>query len=79
VISPPRLARAAGRSENHSREIKEQGRPGAAFAADIADEYEVADLFHAVDEVRGLDVVVHTAGINRPAALTGLRCDRVTD
>jgi 3-oxoacyl-[acyl-carrier protein] reductase len=54
-------------------EIKEQGRQGAAFAADIADEYETADLFRAVDDLfGGLDVVVHTAGINRPAALTDL-------
>jgi 3-oxoacyl-[acyl-carrier protein] reductase len=54
-------------------EIKERGRQGAAFAADIADEREVADLFHAVDDrFGGLDVVVHTAGINRPAALVDL-------
>ena len=54
-------------------EIKEQGRQGAAFAADIADEHEVADLFHAVeDRFGGLDVVVHTAGINRAVALTDL-------
>ena len=51
-------------------EIKEQGRQGAAFAAEIADEHEVADLFHAVeDRFGGLDVVVHTAGINRAVAL----------
>jgi 3-oxoacyl-[acyl-carrier protein] reductase len=54
-------------------EIKEQGRQGAAFAADVADEHEVADLFHAVvGRFGGLDVVVHTAGINRPAALVDL-------
>jgi len=54
-------------------EIKEHGRHGAAFAADIADEREVADLFRAVDDrFGGLDVVVHTAGINRAAALTDL-------
>jgi len=54
-------------------EIKEQGRQGAAFAADIADEHEVADLFDAVvGRFGGLDVVVHTAGINRPAALLDL-------
>jgi 3-oxoacyl-[acyl-carrier protein] reductase len=54
-------------------EIKEHGRQGAAFAADIADEHEAADLFHAVDDrFGGLDVVVHTAGINRAAALTDL-------
>jgi 3-oxoacyl-[acyl-carrier protein] reductase len=54
-------------------EIKERGRLGAAFAADIADEADVAALFGAVDDHFGhLDVVVHTAGINRPAALTDL-------
>ncbi len=54
-------------------EIKERGRLGAAFAADVADEAEVSALFAAVDERFGhLDVVVHTAGINRPAALTDL-------
>ena len=54
-------------------EIKEQGRQGAAFGADIADEVAVAALFDAVqDQFGGLDVVVHTAGINRSAALTDL-------
>jgi 3-oxoacyl-[acyl-carrier protein] reductase len=54
-------------------EIKEQGRLGAAFAADIADEQAVSDLFDAVGDRFGhLDVVVHTAGINRPATLTDL-------
>jgi 3-oxoacyl-[acyl-carrier protein] reductase len=54
-------------------EIKEQGRQGAAFAADIADEHEVAALFRAVDDrFGGLDVVVHTAGINRAATLADL-------
>ena len=54
-------------------EIKEQGRRGAAFAADIADEDEVSTLFDAIDDRFGhLDVVVHTAGINRPAALADL-------
>ena len=54
-------------------EIKDQGRRGAAFAADVADEEAVSDLFDAVDDRFGhLDVVVHTAGINRPAALTDL-------
>jgi len=55
------------------REIEEYGRRGAAFAADIADETEVSDLFDAVEGGFGhLDVVVNTAGINRPAALTDL-------
>ena len=54
-------------------EIKGQGRRGAAFAADIADEEAVSALFDSVDDRFGhLDVVVHTAGINRPAALTDL-------
>ena len=54
-------------------EIKERGRRGAAFVADVADEHEAADLFRAVDDrFGGLDVVVHTAGINRAAALTDL-------
>jgi 3-oxoacyl-[acyl-carrier protein] reductase len=54
-------------------EIKEHGRQGAAFAADIADEEAVSALFGDVDDRFGhLDVVVHTAGINRPAALTDL-------
>ena len=54
-------------------EIKERGRLGAAFAADVADEAAVSALFDAVDGHFGhLDVVVHTAGINRPAALTDL-------
>ncbi len=54
-------------------EIKGQGRRGAAFAADIADEEAVSDLFDSVEDRFGhLDVVVHTAGINRPATLTRL-------
>jgi 3-oxoacyl-[acyl-carrier protein] reductase len=54
-------------------EIKEHGRLGAAFAADVADEASAAALFDAVDDRFGhLDVVVHTAGINRPAPLTDL-------
>jgi 3-oxoacyl-[acyl-carrier protein] reductase len=54
-------------------EIKEHGRHGAAFAADIAGEQAAAALFDDVEDRFGhLDVVVHTAGINRPAALTDL-------
>jgi 3-oxoacyl-[acyl-carrier protein] reductase len=54
-------------------DIKEHGRLGAAFAADIADEEAVSDLFDAVDDRFGhLDVVVHTAGINRLAVLNDL-------
>jgi 3-oxoacyl-[acyl-carrier protein] reductase len=54
-------------------EIKEQGRRGAAFAADIADDEAVSAVFDAVEDHFGhLDVVVHTAGINHPVALTDL-------
>jgi 3-oxoacyl-[acyl-carrier protein] reductase len=54
-------------------EIKGHGRHGAAFAADIADEEAVSTLFDAVEDRFGhLDVVVHTAGINRPATLADL-------
>ncbi len=54
-------------------EIVGHGRRGAAFAADIADEEAVSAVFDAVDDRFGhLDVVVHTAGINRSAALTDL-------
>jgi 3-oxoacyl-[acyl-carrier protein] reductase len=54
-------------------EIKQQGRHGAAFAADIADDEAVSAVFDAVEDHFGhLDVVVHTAGINHPVALTDL-------
>ena len=54
-------------------EIKGHGRRGAAFAADIADGEAVSALFDDVEDRFGhLDVVVHTAGINRPATLTDL-------
>jgi 3-oxoacyl-[acyl-carrier protein] reductase len=54
-------------------EIKDYGRRGAAFAADIADEKAASALFDAVDDRFGhLDVVVHTAGINHPVVLTDL-------
>jgi 3-oxoacyl-[acyl-carrier protein] reductase len=54
-------------------EIAGHGRHGAAFAADVADEEAVSALFGAVEDRFGrLDVVVHTAGINRPAALADL-------
>ena len=54
-------------------EIAGHGRRGAAFAADVADEQAVSALFDAVDDRFGhLDVVVHTAGINRSAALADL-------
>jgi len=55
------------------KEIAEQGRRGAAFAADIADEGAVSALFDAVEDRFGhLDAVVHTAGINHPVALADL-------
>ena len=54
-------------------EIKEQGRHGAAFAADVADDEAVSAVFDAVEDHFGhLDVVAHTAGINHPVALTDL-------
>jgi 3-oxoacyl-[acyl-carrier protein] reductase len=49
------------------------GRKGTSFAADIGDEGAVAALFDVVQDRFGhLDAVVHTAGINRPAALIDL-------
>jgi len=55
------------------KEIADQGRRGAAFAADVADEEAVSAVFDAVQDRFGhLDAVVHTAGINRPAALADL-------
>jgi 3-oxoacyl-[acyl-carrier protein] reductase len=54
-------------------EIKGRGRQAAAFAADIADADAVSALFEAVEERFGrIDVVVHTAGINRPGTLADL-------
>jgi 3-oxoacyl-[acyl-carrier protein] reductase len=54
-------------------EIGGHGRRGAAFAADVADEQAVSALFDSVNDRFGhLDVVVHTAGINRPATLADL-------
>ena len=55
------------------KEIAGHGRRGAAFAADIADEEATSAVFDAIEDCFGhLDVVVHTAGINRPAALADL-------
>jgi 3-oxoacyl-[acyl-carrier protein] reductase len=55
------------------KEVADRGRRGAAFAADVADEEAVSALFDAVQDRFGhLDAVVHTAGINRPAALADL-------
>jgi 3-oxoacyl-[acyl-carrier protein] reductase len=66
----------AGRVEEANPTIKEiagHGRRGAAFAADIADADATAAVFDAVEDRFGhLDVVVHTAGINRPAVLADL-------
>jgi 3-oxoacyl-[acyl-carrier protein] reductase len=54
-------------------EIKEQDRRGESFAADIADVEEAVALSDAVEDRFGhVDVVVHTAGINHPAALADL-------
>jgi 3-oxoacyl-[acyl-carrier protein] reductase len=58
------------------KEIAGHGRRGAAFAADIADEEATSAVFDAVEDRLGhLDVVVHTAGINRPAAVADLDLD----
>ena len=55
------------------KEIAGHGRHGAAFAADVADKDAVSAVFDAIEDRFGhLDVVVHTAGINRPAALADL-------
>lgn len=55
------------------KEIAGHGQRGAAFAADTADEEAVSAVFDAVEDRFGpLDVVVHTAGINRPATLADL-------
>jgi 3-oxoacyl-[acyl-carrier protein] reductase len=54
-------------------EIEGHGRRAAAFEADVADENAVSHLFDAVEDSFGhVDVVVNTAGINRPAALVDL-------
>jgi 3-oxoacyl-[acyl-carrier protein] reductase len=54
-------------------EIEAHGRHGAAFEADVADEKAVSDLFDAIDDTfKHVDVVVHTAGINRPGALVDM-------
>jgi 3-oxoacyl-[acyl-carrier protein] reductase len=55
------------------KEIAGHGQRGAAFAADIADADAASAVFDAVEDCFGhVDVVVHTAGINRPVALTDL-------
>ncbi len=55
------------------REIEGHGRRGAAFEADVADEKIIYNLFGALeDEFGHVDVVVHTAGINRPSTLVDL-------
>jgi 3-oxoacyl-[acyl-carrier protein] reductase len=54
-------------------EIKGHGRLGAAFQADVAEAGAVSELFDAIEDSFGhVDVVVHTAGINRPATLVEL-------
>jgi 3-oxoacyl-[acyl-carrier protein] reductase len=55
------------------KEIMSHGQRGAAFEADVADEEAVSALFDAVESsFERVDVVVHTAGINRPATLADL-------
>jgi 3-oxoacyl-[acyl-carrier protein] reductase len=54
-------------------EIEAHGRRGAAYEADVADERAVSGLFDAVGDGFGrIDVVVNTAGINRPATVVDL-------
>jgi 3-oxoacyl-[acyl-carrier protein] reductase len=54
-------------------EIEKHGGRGAAHEADVADEKTVSDLFDAVEAGLGpVDVVVHTAGINRPSTVIDL-------
>jgi 3-oxoacyl-[acyl-carrier protein] reductase len=54
-------------------EIETHGPRGAAFEADVSDEQAVSALFGAVEQAFGnVDVVVHTAGINRPATFADL-------
>jgi len=54
-------------------EIERHGRRGAASEADVTDEMAVSNLFTVIEDSFGhLDVVVNTAGINRPAALVDL-------
>jgi len=54
-------------------EVLAQGRRGTAYQADVADERAVSDLFDAVTDGLGpVDVVVHTAGINRPGTVVDL-------
>lgn len=54
-------------------DVAATGRQAAAFAADVADEDAVTALFEAIEQRFGaLDVVVHTAGINRAAPLMEL-------
>jgi 3-oxoacyl-[acyl-carrier protein] reductase len=55
------------------REIEGHGRRGAAFETDVSDEHAVSDLFDALESrLNHVNVVVHTAGINRPAPLVDL-------
>jgi 3-oxoacyl-[acyl-carrier protein] reductase len=54
-------------------EITARGQRGAAYETDVSDEGTVSGLFDAVaDQFGHLDVVVHTAGINHPAAVVDL-------
>ena len=63
----------SGLAETTVKEIESHGRRGAAFAADVADEEAVFALFGNVeDHFEHIDVVVHTAGINRSATLADL-------
>ncbi|HTX85949.1 MAG TPA: SDR family oxidoreductase [Streptosporangiaceae bacterium] len=55
------------------REIEGYGGRGAAFESDVADDEAVSRLFDAMTGEFGyVDVVVNTAGINRPSAVVDL-------
>ncbi|MQS16513.1 SDR family oxidoreductase [Streptomyces kaniharaensis] len=66
-----RAAAAAGNpepAEEAVQAIEKVGGSAVAVKADVADEAEVAALFDAAEErFGGADVVVHTAGMSRPA------------
>jgi 3-oxoacyl-[acyl-carrier protein] reductase len=60
-------------AERLIKDLAARGRRGVALRGDVADEQEVQALFEAAEqELEGLDVVVHTAGINRAAPLVEL-------
>jgi 3-oxoacyl-[acyl-carrier protein] reductase len=64
------------RAEQTVDEITGAGGTASSFAADVADQQQVAELFDAVERRHGgVDVVVHTAGIMLLAPLVELAMD----